>query len=567
MSQSGSLVYVPSLNATVTGLRFYEKEFGQDLPSNARVYKQTFSHLTTRAVGWEVHLVYPPQPERIEYEIEYVFYRPNGTILRKATDAHIEAGWTNSSRTWARGYRQPLQWVTGLYKVELFIEGRLIASGNFDIVDSPIPREGPFLDLREGLPWNTWQPSVDEEKALLALAGLMETDPSLATLVASRPWVQQTPTQEGRGALQLFDILAREDLDLAKRVIGFSWLADDVTNDEWLTVRALTLLAVRDPAWAKFIADFDWLNDGLTESERKALDALRSITVEHPSLAETLLSLPWLSDQLTDHEGSMVREFRRLTRRDPQLAQQVSHMRLMDGPIQHWLREAVWTLSKLHDINPDSLSTLSKQPWFNDGLDEEEARLVDELGHIALKSEADVLSIISMPFLKTFEPADALAIKALDRLVNFDHKDSSERVTNHFQRVMAHPAISDGITNEEAKIVATLSRVSEYNPDLVDKLLDPAQVTLEERIIDLPLSQRVQITIIRTRPGAERTMDLLDRVVRDVEGFMGLPFPKRHVIYLFADAMRGSALGANFGTHIASRPKVDEDSYAVESVI
>ena len=170
-----------------------------------------------------------------------------------------------------------------------------------------------------------------------------------------------------------------------------------------------------------------------------------------------------------------------------------------------------------------------------------------------------------MPFLKTFEPADALAIRSLNELVNFDHREGSERVSNHFQRVMAHPTISDGITNEEAKIVATLRRVSEYNPDLVDTLLDPAQFTLEERIINLPLAEGAQITIMRTRAGAERTMDLLERAVRNIEEFMRVAFPTGHLIYLFEDAMRGSARGSNFGTHIASRPKVDEDSYAAES--
>ena len=99
LAEAEPLVYIPSLNARVTELRFYEKEFDLNLPSDARVYKQTFSSRTTRAIGWEVHLVYPPQPEGIEYEIEYVFYRPNGTILRRAANAHIEAGWTSSWRS------------------------------------------------------------------------------------------------------------------------------------------------------------------------------------------------------------------------------------------------------------------------------------------------------------------------------------------------------------------------------------------------------------------------------------------------------------------------------------
>ena len=542
-------------------MRFYEKEFGQDLPSNARVYRQTFSHLTTRAVGWKVYLVYPPQPERIEYEIEYVFHRPNGTILRRASNARIEAGWTSSSRIWARGYKQPLQWVTGLYKVELFIEEHLIASGEFEIVDSRVPREGPFVDLRKGLPWNSWQPSVDGEKALLALAGLMEIDPPLASAVASFPWIQESPMDERLWSLQALESLANEDVDLAKRVVGFSWLADDVTMDEWLALRTLTLLAVRDIAAAKFIADFDWLNDGITESERKALDALRSITVEHPSLAGTLLSLPWLGDQLTEQEGRMVRDFRSLARRDSPLAQQVADMRLLAGPVDRSLRSAIWALWKLYDIDPGGLSFLSAYPWFKDGLAGEEVDLVAELGYIGRRAETGVQAIVNMPFLETFEPADALAVRALRRLADLDHEEGSE----HFQRVMDHPAISDGITDDEAKIVATLKGVSEHNPVLVDTLLDPAQVELEERTINLPLAEEVQLTIIRTRPGAKRTMDILENAVRSLEGYIAYPFPVKQVNYLFEDATRGSSFGSNSGTNITSKPRADEDSYSEQS--
>ena len=460
-----------------------------------------------------------------------------------------------------------MQWVKGLYKVELFVEGQLIASGEFDIVDSRVPRDGLFLDLRKGLPWNSWQPSVDEEKALLALAGLMEIDPALASSVASLPWVQETPMDEALWSLQTWETLAKEDVDLAKRVIGFSWLADDVTRDEWLALRTLTLLTAKNAAMAKFIADFEWLHEDISEYGRRTLGYLQVMVVEHPTLSETLLSLPWLTDQLTEQERWMVREFRKLARRDPQIAQQVADMRLLDGPIHKWLREATWTLSKLHDLDPGGLSTLSKQPWFNDGLDNEEAGLVDDLGYIALKSETDALSIIGMPFLNTFEPADALAIKALNKLVNLGNEEGSESVSEHFRRVMAHPAISDGITDEEAKIVATLRGVSEYNPDLVNTLLDPAQVRLEERTISLPLAGEVQLTIIRTRPGAERTMDILERAVRNVEEFMGVAFPTGHVIYLFEDATKGTYFGTNFNTHIASRPKVDEDSYAADSAL
>ena len=105
---------------------------------------------------------------------------------------------------------------------------------------------------------------------------------------------------------------------------------------------------------------------------------------------------------------------------------------------------------------------------------------------------------------------------------------------------MAHPTISD----EDATIVATLHKVSFYSPDIFDPLLDPDTVTLEERTIDLPHTGETQLTIIRIRPGVERTMDLLERAVRTVEGFMATPLPVRHVIFLPENTVAGGASNA-----------------------
>ncbi len=100
--------------------------------------------------------------------------------------------------------------------------------------------------------------------------------------------------------------------------------------------------------------------------------------------------------------------------------------------------------------------------------------------------------------------------------------------------VMVHPNISDGITEQEAKTIAPLYMMMS-NPDLQDTLLDPEQVSLEERVIELPLSGEIELTIIRTRPGTELTMDLLEHVVRNIEEFMGIPFPRQQLIFFFED--------------------------------
>ena len=159
-------------------------------------------------------------------------------------------------------------------------------------------------------------------------------------------------------------------------------------------------------------------------------------------------------------------------------------------------RQTLWGLRNLYDLDHSSISTLTAKPWFEDGLSNEEFMLVGDLGNIGYRSEAHFLAIVGMPFLETFEPVDALAARSLRRLACCDDGGSKE-----FRRVMAHPTISDGISDEETAIVATLNDARDFNPDIFDALLDPDTVTLEERTIDLPHTGEMQLTIVRIRPG------------------------------------------------------------------
>ena len=207
-------------------------------------------------------------------------------------------------------------------------------------------------------------------------------------------------------------------------------------------------------------------------------------------------------------------------------------------------------MSRLYRIDRSSLSALIRKPWFEDGLSYEEFRLVGDLGNIAGRSEADALAIIGMPFLETFEASDAMAARSLRRL----------GCCKNFRRVMDHPTISDGISNEEAKVVTTLHGARLFDIDIFDPLLDPDTVTLEERTIDLPHTGDVQLTIIRIRPGVERTMDLLERAVRIVEGFVEIPFPVRHVIFLAENTQRYGA--SHHGTNMSGwHEQYDTDEY------
>ena len=197
--------------------------------------------------------------------------------------------------------------------------------------------------------------------------------------------------------------------------------------------------------------------------------------------------------------------------------------------------------------------------WVQDGIEDAEVDLIEALASVANKDAEEALRIVGMPFLETIEPPDISAMESLRQLAAF--KPSA------FVSVMSHKALRDGISNDLAPIVATLDGVAETNPSLIDILLDPSRVILERRIITLPLAGDVVLDIIRTAPGAVRSMDLLEYSVRGIEEYMGSPLPTKYVGLLYENAVSGSFAGTNFGTHIAILPKydIDDDSHEAQS--
>ena len=269
---------------------------------------------------------------------------------------------------------------------------------------------------------------------------------------------------------------------------------------------------------AHVISSFPWYGDGITDGESQTLTVIWDIAQADADFARSVLELPWFADGVTDNENRTLVSIRDIVQADADFARSVLEF-----------------------------------PWFADGLSEDERRTIDNLGDIAA---ARLPRIFSMFSLETLSPADVLAVDSLRWIAYYDPRQTF--------RIIDHPAISDGITDAETKIVATLGRVSENNPGLVDTLLNQEKVTLEERTITLPLAGEVELTIIRTRRGAERTMGLLEESVRLVEDFMSVPFPQKPVIYLFEEAVQLDYLGVNAWTHVAILPEVDKESYSEE---
>ena len=290
------------------------------------------------------------------------------------------------------------------------------------------------------------------------------------------------------------------------------------------------------PQDAIAIRALPWVGDGINGSELQAAEALIATARWYPNVFSSLMRMSWLGDGVTDAEAISILYVRATAFFDAQ------------------------------SPGTDLAGQMLRKSWAQDAISADEATVLRFLYFIvwydtdsppptqviaAVNSAAS--RILGMPFLASVESPDALAVSSLERIEDVSKAD--------FLQVMSRPTLSDGITDEEAKIVLLLGAAYQYaDLALVDSLLDPTQITVEERAIRLPRSGEMDLAIIRSAPGAARSMDLLEHSVQSIEEFLGAPFPTNHVAVLFnKEAVLEGAAGVNFGTHITMLPEYDVD--------
>lgn len=124
---------IPSINAKVTDLRFFETGYDQT-PHDQRVYSRKFPKSEARYICWELNLSY----SRMEYNVSLVvrpaYYRQDGTQFAEQTKQMIiQQGSSSSWYSYGRGWREPGNWNVGTYRVDLFVDDQKVATGTFEI--------------------------------------------------------------------------------------------------------------------------------------------------------------------------------------------------------------------------------------------------------------------------------------------------------------------------------------------------------------------------------------------------------------------------------------------------
>ena len=373
----------------------------------------------------------------------------------------------------------------------------------------------------ESLPWVQDGMTVDEQEAVLQLLYIASDRRLVAWELVHKPWMQDDHSaSENQVIIELASIVSVDEVS-AEQIVGMPFL-DSIERDDLVILQRLRALSQEGLRW---LLAHPALTGGSAEAQSAAV-ALLQLEWEQPETAAVMMALPWVGDGVGPSEVNALLQFQELA---------------LDSP-------AVFR-------------ALAPRPWVQDGLDPDEITVVASLRGISgvsftKRDAAAALRIAAMPFLETVDGVDAAAVSSIRTL--FWASDGED----YLGQVLAHPLLEDGISGDEAIVVAALAVVVEDRPDLLDTLLDAGTSAVEKRIIQLPLAGEVPLSVLNISPGDFRTMDQLEQLVRAQEGFMGIPFPRSYVGLLVADATSAGGGGGPSGV-LTVDPVYVEDGYII----
>ena len=376
---------------------------------------------------------------------------------------------------------------------------------------------------------------------------LEQQDPQLASSIRELDWIQNGIDDMESEVIQDLLYIAVVSRTVAASIVSMSWVQDGVHDVEAQAFRWMNNIGSAEVVSS--VVSLGWVEDGIDEIEVKAIEEISYFDYGNSEVASSVVSLGWVQDGVHDVEARAFRWMNNIG--SAGVASSVVSLGWVQDGIDEIEVKAIEEISYIDYGSAEVASSVVSLGWVEDGVDDAEVDLIEALASITDKDAAEALRIVGMPFVETIEPPDISAMNSLRRLAAFRPEA--------FVRVMSHKALQDGISDDLAPIVATLDGVAVTNPGLIDVLLDPTKVFLERRTTTLPLAGDTLLVIIRTSPGAARSMDLLEHSVRGIEEHMGSPLPTKYVGLLYENAVSGSNAGTNFGTHIAILPEYDSD--------
>ena len=128
--------YIPSLNAWVSDILFFEGAFDDAPAKDDRVYENFFYVADTRTIYWELNMEHEAPDQRVEFVINTLVYGPDGEVFAEyETETYLDPEWATSWHIMGWGWEEAGSYDIGSYEVELSINGEIVAIAWFDIYE------------------------------------------------------------------------------------------------------------------------------------------------------------------------------------------------------------------------------------------------------------------------------------------------------------------------------------------------------------------------------------------------------------------------------------------------
>ena len=325
------------------------------------------------------------------------------------------------------------------------------------------------------------------------------------------PWVSDIAINEEAGINSLLDV-AESEFSLLSGLLQKAWVRDGISYQDMRILDEVGDMAKMSPEGAAALIELD-IADYENTDRLKHVTGLSVIAQNYAGEFDDLLHELW------PHRRSEIKLLAKLARRYKDLFAQAIDPEIEGG---YSLEEMVQLAQAIDRIR----STLYRA--------------------FGAKWRAE------LQFLDTPDPWDSVALESMRRMLR----------NGHLAEVMAHPAMQDGITDQEAKVVATLRSVMEHRPSLLKPMLDPTKLKVNERVIDLTLAGSTTLAVMHHQPIPAETMDFLEYAVTNPERFMGAPFPQNYVALYIGYAHYHKVSGGFYGTHMVLNPKYIGSNFA-----
>ena len=278
---------------------------------------------------------------------------------------------------------------------------------------TPIPRPTPTpgrtptstpVAASFDFPWEKDGLSGDEEGALRWFQRLESENPAVAETVRGFPWLADSITYDEFLALFNLRGMAITDRSVTDRVLSLPWLVDDITEAERVALNGLLGITFYDASLGHSVMDIPWFSDGITRGESEVLFIMSRFSEQEgfdAPMAERVLDFPWLAGNVDSRHANVLNVFAHLVDQDKNLALSILDTPIFDNPVDPYSEAVIGRLPRI--ISAGLWEHIPMQPWFQDGLSEEDYALITAAYIFSLSDDGErsFLEFIEDPHMRS----------------------------------------------------------------------------------------------------------------------------------------------------------------------